>query len=129
MSASSPGSVMLRAATAASGGTGAPDCTYCSIWDWTERTSAWTSMFEGPVPPTNSTRGGDVRVNRLEAEHADPLLALDDRPHGAVLELDDLRDLGQRTDGVELGRIVDVLAVGLALRDQRDRRVLRRRRG
>ena len=35
MSASRPGSVMLRAATAASGGTGAPDWTYCSIWPWT----------------------------------------------------------------------------------------------
>ena len=35
--------MMLRAATAASGGTGAPDCTYCSIWPCTVRTSASTS--------------------------------------------------------------------------------------
>ena len=47
MSASSPGSVMLRAATAASGGTGAPFATYCSIWAWTVRISAWTSRPAG----------------------------------------------------------------------------------
>ena len=34
---------MLRAATAASGGTGAPLATYCSIWAWTVRIRAWTS--------------------------------------------------------------------------------------
>jgi hypothetical protein len=43
MSARRPGSVMLRAATAASGGTGAPAWTYCSTWACTERMSAWTS--------------------------------------------------------------------------------------
>ena len=47
MSASRPGSLMLRAATAASGGTGAPLATYCSIWAWTVRISAWTSRPDG----------------------------------------------------------------------------------
>ena len=51
-------------------------------------------------------------------------LALDDRPDGAVLELDDLGDLGERADGVELGRVVDVLLLGLALGDERDRAAL-----
>ena len=55
-----------------------------------------------------------------EAEDAQAPLALDDRPDGAVLELDDLGDLGQRADGVELGGVVDVLLLGLALGDQRD---------
>ena len=37
-------------------------------------------------------------------EQPQPLLALDDGAHGAVLELDDLGDLGQRADLVQLGR-------------------------
>ena len=49
MSASRPGSLMLRAATAASGGTGAPLATYCSIWAWTVRISAWTSRPSGAL--------------------------------------------------------------------------------
>ena len=52
--------------------------------------------------------------------HAQARLALDDRPDGAVLELDDLGDLGQRADGVQLGGVVDVLLLGLALGDERD---------
>ena len=48
-------------------------------------------------------------------------LALDDGPDGAVLELDDLGDLGQRADLVELGRVGDVLLLGLALGHERDR--------
>ncbi len=55
MSARSPGSVMLRAATAASGGTGAPFATYCSIWAWTVRMSAWTSSPSGCSSATSST--------------------------------------------------------------------------
>ena len=51
-------------------------------------------------------------------------LALDDRPDGAVLELDDLGDLGQGADGVQLGRGLDVLLLGLALGDERDRAAL-----
>ncbi len=47
MSARSPGSLMLRAATAASGGTGAPLATYCSIWACTLRMRAWTSRLPG----------------------------------------------------------------------------------
>src|SRR6188472_3177666 len=56
MSASRPGSVMLRAATAASGGTGAPDWTYCSICAWTLRTNAWTSTPVGESSVSSSTR-------------------------------------------------------------------------
>ena len=56
-----------------------------------------------------------------EAIDAQPALALDDRPDGAVLELDDLGDLGQRPDRVELGGVLDVLLLGLALGHQRDR--------
>ena len=65
MSASSPGSLMLRAATAASGGTGAPLATYCSIWAWTVRISAWTSSPSGLSSGSSSTvarRYGSVVV-------------------------------------------------------------------
>ena len=55
---------------------------------------------------------------------AQALLALDDGANRAVLELDDLGDLGQRADLVQLGRVGDVLAVRLALGDQRDRRAV-----
>ena len=55
MSARSPGSLMLRAATAASGGTGAPFATYCSIWAWTVRMSAWTSTPSGLASGSSST--------------------------------------------------------------------------
>ena len=61
-----------------------------------------------------------VRLGRGEAEDAQAALALDDGPDRPVLELDDLGDLGQGADGVELGGIVDVLLLGLALGDQRD---------
>ena len=52
--------------------------------------------------------------------HAQARLALDDRADGAVLELDDLGDLGQRADRVELGGVGDVLLLGLALGDECD---------
>src|SRR5215210_8049317 len=55
MSARRPGSVMLRAATAASGGTGAPSWTYCSTWAWTERMSAWTSTSSEGSSASSST--------------------------------------------------------------------------
>ena len=96
--------MMLRAATAASGGTGAPLATYCSIWAWTVRISAWTSTPAGVLVVSSSTRARDVRLGLREAVHAEPALALDDRPDGAVLELDDLGDLGERADRVQLGR-------------------------
>ena len=67
MSASSPGSLMLRAATAASGGTGAPLATYCSIWPWTVRMSAWTSTSAGVSSDSSSTtprRYGSVSEKR-----------------------------------------------------------------
>ena len=51
---------------------------------------------------------------------AQAALALDDRPDGAVLELDDLGDLRERADRVQLGRVVDVLLLGLALGDEGD---------
>ena len=62
----------------------------------------------------------EVRLGPGEAEDAQPALALDDRPDRPVLELHDLGDLGQRADGIELGGIVDVLLLGLALGDERD---------
>ena len=46
--------------------------------------------------------GDDVRAGRREAVDAQPALALDDGPDGAVLELDDLGDLGQGADLVQL---------------------------
>ncbi len=121
MSASRPGSLMLRAATAASGGTGAPLATYCSIWAWTVRISAWTSRPSGLSSGSSSIDGAQVRLGGAEAVDAQASLALDDRADGAVLELDDLGDLRQGADGVELGGVVDVLLLGLALGDERDR--------
>ena len=45
---------MLRAATAASGGTGAPFATYCSMPAWTVRISAWTSTPVGDSSESSS---------------------------------------------------------------------------
>ncbi len=49
--------MMLRAATAASGGTGAPACTYCSTWAWTatsvddwSSSSSTRARMNGSVP-------------------------------------------------------------------------------
>ena len=56
-----------------------------------------------------------------EAVDADAGLALDDRPDGAVLELHDLGDLGERADLVQLGRVADVLLLSLALGHEGDR--------
>ena len=56
---------MLRAATAASGGTGAPLATYCSICAWTVRISAWTSRSDGLSSVSSDTvarRYGSVAV-------------------------------------------------------------------
>jgi hypothetical protein len=82
-------------------GPGAPLATYCSIWAWTVRISAWTSRPSGVVGHGSTAR--EVRLVWLKPA-ARARLALDDRPDGAVLELDDLGDLGQRADGVQLGR-------------------------
>ena len=87
---------------------GAPAWTYCSIWAWTVRISAWTSTSVGLLGQLLDP-GADERLGLGEAVDAHPALALDDRPDGPVLELDDLGDLRQRADGVQLGRIVDVL--------------------
>src|SRR4029079_8054550 len=57
---------MLRAATAASGGAGAPLATYCSIWAWTLRTRAWISTPDGVESWSSSARtarNGDVCTN------------------------------------------------------------------
>ena len=68
--------------------------------------------------------GAQVRVGRREAVDAQAPLALDDRPDGAVLQLDDLGDLGQGAHGIKLGGIADLLLLGLTLGDERDRRPL-----
>ena len=67
--------------------------------------------------------GAEVRVGGLEAEEPDPALPLDDGTDRAVLELDDLGDLREGADLVELGGVDDVLALRLALRDERDHAV------
>ena len=63
----------------------------------------------------------DVRAGLGKADHAQATLALDDRSDGPVLKLHDLGDLGERADGVELGDVLDLLALRLALSDQGDR--------
>ena len=65
--------------------------------------------------------GPEVRVDLGEAADMQPTLSLDDGPDGPVLELDDLGDLRQGADGVELGRVGDVLLLSLALGDEGDR--------
>jgi hypothetical protein len=125
MSARRPGSVMLRAATAASGGTGAPAWTYCSTWAWTERISAWTSTSVDGCLGQLLDAGPDERLGRREAVQAHARLALDDRAHGAVLELDDLGDLGNRPDRIQLAGLGDVLLVSLALGHEGDPATLR----
>ena len=62
----------------------------------------------------------EVGLGLGEAVHAQARLALDDCANRAVLELDDLGDLGQRADRVELGGVGDVLLLGLALGDECD---------
>jgi hypothetical protein len=56
MSASRPPSLMLRAATATSGGTEAPLLTYCSIWAWIEAISASISRVFSDTSSMASTR-------------------------------------------------------------------------
>ena len=63
MSASRPASVILRAAIATSGGTEAPDVTYCSICPWTEAIRASTSrVFEwtSSIASTRASRCGST---------------------------------------------------------------------
>ena len=66
-------------------------------------------------------RGRQVRRGVDKAVDPDPALALDDRADRAVLQLDDLGDLGDRPDLVELGRIADLLLLGMTLGHQRNR--------
>ncbi len=68
--------------------------------------------------------GAQVGTGLREAVQLQARLALDDRANGPVLQLDDLGDLGQRADGVQLGGIVDLLLLRLALGDERDRSAL-----
>ena len=65
-----------------------------------------------------------VRTRLGEAVQLQARLALDDGPDRAVLQLDDLGDLGEGADGVQLGGIVDLLLLRLALGDERDRPAL-----
>ena len=58
--------MMLRAATAASGGTGAPLATYCSIWAWTLRTRAWISTPVGTSSDSSSTSAARYGVVRAK---------------------------------------------------------------
>jgi len=58
-----------------------------------------------------------------ELHDSQPALTLDDGSDGPVLELHDLGDLGQRPDGVQLRRVVDLLALRLTLGHQRNRAV------
>ena len=120
---------MLRAATAASGGTGAPGLdVLLDLAPGPCASSAWTSRPIAAGRRRAPRRAAqDERVDLDEAEQAHALLALDDGTDRAVLELDDLGDLGQRADGVQLARLGDVLLLGLALRHQRDRARRRRR--
>ena len=111
---------MLRAATAASGGTGRAVRDVLLDLGLDRAHQRLDLEAVGALVGELLDRGPQVRLGRGEAVDAQAALALDDRPDGAVLELDDLGDLGQRADGVELGGIVDVLLLGLALGDQRD---------
>ena len=120
---------MLRAATAASGGTGAPDWTYCSIWPWHGAHERLDLDALGLRVGEDLDSRRDVGIALLEGDQAQALLTLDDGTHGAVLGLHDLGDLGERADGVQLVGLVDVLALRLALRDQRDERMPRHGRG
>ena len=67
MSARRPGSEMLRAATAASGGMGAPFAMYCSICDWMVRMSAWTSTPDAVDLGDLLDLGEEVRVDALRS--------------------------------------------------------------
>ena len=73
-------------------------------------------------------RRPQIRTRARQAVHAHARLALDDRPDGAVLELHDLRDLGEGADLVELGRVVDLFLLGLSLGDEDDGSPIRDRR-
>jgi hypothetical protein len=121
MSASSPPSTMLRAATATSGGTDAPEFTYCSIWPWIEAMSASISSVLAWLSSMTSTRRLEMRIGLEQVEQPDAALALDDGADRPVLETDDLRDLRQGADGVQLVDARDVLLLGGALGHERDR--------
>ena len=86
------------------------------------RISAWTSTPAGArrrAPRRSRERYGSVVAKPMDAEAA---LALDDGPDGAVLELDDLGDLGQRAD-LRTARTGSEMSScsALALGDERDR--------
>ena len=77
MSANRPPSVMFRAATATSGGTGAPAVTYCSIWTWIDPMRASISTF------VSFSSGIDlveleVGIKLYQVQQPNPALTLDD---------------------------------------------------
>ena len=102
---------MLRAATAASGGTGRPvrDVLLDLGLDRAHQRLDLDAVGRLVGELLDARR--EVRRGLSEAVDAHAGLALDDGADGAVLELDDLGDLGERADAVQLGRVVDVLLV------------------
>ena len=120
MSASSPGSLMLRAATAASGGTGAPFATYCSIWAWTVRISAWTSSPSGDSSGSSSMdarRYGSVWLKPRSRRRDWPWTMARTVPSWSWTTWAILASVPMP---IQLGGVVDVLLLGLALRDKGD---------
>ena len=63
----------------------------------------------------------EVRIGLQQVEQPDAALALDDRADRAVLQPDDLGDLGEGADRVELVDAADLLLLARSLGDQRDR--------
>src|SRR5207249_2531398 len=62
-----------------------------------------------------------IRAGLDKAMESQAALTLDDGPDRAVLQLDDLGDLRQRANRVQLGWVVDVLLLSLALGHEGDR--------
>ena len=119
VSARRPGCSMPASAVSTSGGTFLLSFTYCSNCEITERASTSSSLL---VVRVGVGLGGDIGgvvlagVQALDARAVD---ALDQHLDGAVGQLQQLQDRGDRADAVQvIGlRIVDV---GLLLRDQHD---------
>ena len=113
--------MMLRAATAASGGTGAPFATYCSIWAWTVRIRAWVSMPSGVTSGSSSTR-----ARRYGSDWLKPWTRRRDWPWTMARTVPSWSCttwaiLASVPMLVQLGGVVDVLLLGLALGDEGDR--------
>src|SRR5438876_974182 len=63
----------------------------------------------------------EMWLDLQQVEQPDALLSLHDGADGAVLQANDLGDLGQRADAVQLVDAVHLFGLGAALRDQRHR--------